>query len=599
MPGIAGVIRRPDSGGTDHDLPRMIEAMRHTTRLSNGEYRNDDLGVHVGWINHPGAFSDCMPLVVPSGDAVLVFYGESYLDGGSSGIDPTSAKYLLDLYLERGEDFLVDLNGWFSGVLVDLRARAITLFNDRYGMSRVYVHRGREEFLFASEAKSLLAVRPQLRRIEPAAVAESLRFDCVTGNKTLFRDVTLLPSASAWRFQGGVVPQERRYFDFKEWETQPLLAEPEIYPRFAETLSRVVPAYAAEAPNVAVSLTAGLDTRAIVAALDEDVVFPCYTFGGRWGELYDIRTARRIARLRGQPFTSITIGDDFLRGFGDFARRAIYISDGTHNALGAHDVYFNERARQISPIRLTGKFGSEILRTRKLIPSVDYPADLLDRDFRAKVFGLLPPFAELSTSSHPLTRVVTEEIPWHEAGCVAAEQSQLILRTPYMDNALVKLMFQIPWSVRAEGDLQERFVRDVSPLLSRVPTNLGRFVTRNRRMTRMLYLVMRTLFKVEYVYLYATPHWMTRVDRAVEGLGPERLFAGRQKWEGYRLWLRRHFADFVSDTLLSSRASYQEFFQRATVERMVRGHLAGTHNYMNEINRALTLELVYTSLLKP
>ena len=63
----------------------------------------------------------------------------------------------------------------------------------------------------------------------------------------------------------------------------------------------------------------------------------------------------------GQTHEAIRIGDGFFKEFGNFARRTIYISDGTHDAIGAHDLYFNQVARQLAPIRLTGKFGSEVV----------------------------------------------------------------------------------------------------------------------------------------------------------------------------------------------------------------------------------------------
>ena len=43
-------------------------------------------------------------------------------------------------YENKGLKFIEDLNGWFSGLLVDLREEKVVLFNDRYGLSRVYYH---------------------------------------------------------------------------------------------------------------------------------------------------------------------------------------------------------------------------------------------------------------------------------------------------------------------------------------------------------------------------------------------------------------------------------------------------------------------------
>ena len=555
----------------------------------------------MGWVCHRGSFADCMPLVSSNGNSTLIFSGEDFRDVDGGHVGTRNAQYLLDIYSRLGEaEFLRQLNGSYSGVIVNQHAREVTLFNDRYGMGRLYVHQGAEEFLFASEAKALLKIRPALRSINPAALAESLRLNCVTGYKTLFRGISVLPNAAGWKFEpGSVRPKDRRYFDFKEWETQDPLDSTRFYPRFVETISRVIPRYASEVGQVAISLTAGLDTRTILAALPQGASVPCYTFGGLWGEVYDIRTARRLAALAGFPFNAITLKETFLQRFEDFARRSVYISDGLYDAFGAHDLYFNEQARQIAPVRLTGKLGSEVVRTRRLISITCYPSDFFTPAFKVDVVDRTRAFGELHGQPGALTSVVSDEIRAHEFPRISVEQSQLTQRTPYLDNELIALMYRAPEPTRADGTLQERYVRETAPALARVPTNLGRFVTANRAATRLLTILMRGLFKVEYVYLLAAPHWMTRLDRVLEPLSPERILAGRQKWEGYRIWIRTHFADFVRDTLFAPGAQYKTFLNQQTVEAMVGRHLAGTHNYLNEINRALTLEILCSSLLKP
>ena len=48
------------------------------------------------------------------------------------------------------------------------------LFNDRYGMHRLYYHQAKEAFYFAAEAKAILAVRPELRALMIAVWVSSL-----------------------------------------------------------------------------------------------------------------------------------------------------------------------------------------------------------------------------------------------------------------------------------------------------------------------------------------------------------------------------------------------------------------------------------------
>jgi asparagine synthase (glutamine-hydrolysing) len=504
----------------------------------------------------------------------------------------------LELYAELGDGFFRNLNGWFAGIVIDRRLKRVTLFNDRYGMGRIYYHGDGDEFLFASEAKALLQIRPALRTIDHETLAEYMRYNCVLGDRTLFQGISLLPRASAWSFEQNASPQKRQYFDFSEWEGQPHLEEEAFYSKWANTVARVFPHYAQEGGQVALSSTAGLDTRLIMAGLRDQIKqHPSYTFNGAWGELLDVRTGRKTARVYQQVHKSISINEQFLRNFPDYARRAVHISDGTHDAFGAHDVFLNEVARNIAPIRLTGKFGSEIVRIRRLVPTRTYQPGLLQDDLGKRV-EQLPTFANTNPQGHALTRVVTEEIPWHEYARVAVEQSQLVLRTPYMDNELVKLMYQAPLGSRAAGNLQERYVRERAPEFARIITNMGRFTSSNPLVTRFYYYLFRIFFKVEYVYLQATPHWLTWFDRKVEHWHLERLLSGRQKWEAYRIWIKTAFAPFLRDTLCDPQAGYTQFFDYQTVRRMVERHIAGTHNYLEEINKVLTVQLIYSSLLK-
>jgi len=546
-----------------------------------------------------------MPLINSDKRQILIIVGENYSDPGrpispkgNEALD-ANVRDLLRLYEESPDKCLESLNGWFCGVAVDLNLRKITLFNDRYGMSRVYFHDGDKEFIFASEAKSLLRIRPPLRAIEPESLAQSLRFYCVMGNKSLFKGVSLLPPGSSWEFAGSAAPKKQNYFDFADWEKQPTLQPGEFYEKFDETVSRVVPSYMEGPSRVALSLTAGLDTRVVLASAgDEEGTLPCYTFGGLWGETFDIQAARKLAAICNRHYEVIRIDVRFLKDFRSFAQKSVYLSDGTHDAFGAHDVYFNEIARNIAPVRLTGKFGSEVVRTRKLIPSMDFSRDLLQPWFVPYV-NQAPSFNQTSKRMHPLSRAVSEEIPWYEFGRVAVEQSKVTLRTPYMDNRLVKLMYQAPPGLRASRDLQVRYIKQRSPELGNLPTDMGRMAENGGPMSKVTYSFFWALAKSEYIYLYTMPHWLTRVDRKLERLRPERLLTGRHKFEAYRIWIKTHLADSIRAVLLNPRAHCTDFFDKASVVKVVKRHTAGTHNYLREINKMLTLELIYSSLLAP
>src|SRR5206468_9842528 len=75
-----------------------------------------------------------------------------------------------------------------------------------------------------------------------------------------------------------------------------------------------------------------------------------------------VRIARKVAAACGQPHQTISVGDEFLSQFTQLAEQTVRITDGAMDVSGAAELYVNRVARQIAPVRLTGNYGSEILR---------------------------------------------------------------------------------------------------------------------------------------------------------------------------------------------------------------------------------------------
>ena len=185
MPGIVGLITRIPRKCAEEKLAAMVGALRHEFSYITGTWSDEQSGVYCGWVARAGSFSANMPLCDPSGEAVLIFSGEDYSRCASSA--PMAVRsdgqdgpgYLLQ---RRHDDpaFPASLNGRFQGLLVDRPRGGALLFNDRYGMHRVYYHESADAFYFAAEAKAILAVCPELRRVDPRALlgAIGMRRSC-------------------------------------------------------------------------------------------------------------------------------------------------------------------------------------------------------------------------------------------------------------------------------------------------------------------------------------------------------------------------------------------------------------------------------------
>src|SRR4029077_15605335 len=114
-----------------------------------------------------------------------------------------SNDWLVHLYEEDGDQFFEKLNGLVSGLLIDKRQKKAVLFNDRYGIERIYYYEADDDFYFASEAKALLRILPQARACDEEGVTQFLALGCTLNSRTLFRGVQSLPAASAWSFEDG------------------------------------------------------------------------------------------------------------------------------------------------------------------------------------------------------------------------------------------------------------------------------------------------------------------------------------------------------------------------------------------------------------
>ena len=218
MPGLVGIIGRSEPARNRADLLAMWKTLQHEPFYSSGTHIDEERGIYLGWTCHKDSYCDCMPVLDENNGRFLVFYGENhsnlyeYLGSGSDGLRGkagTDLRALLDLYGRDRGNFVKILNGWFHGVLVDMQRREMLLFNDRYGVQRLYYHEGRDAFLFSAEAKAILKVRPELRQIDPQGLGEFLACDAVLENRSLFRKIYLLPGGSLWRFKAGEVSPTR------------------------------------------------------------------------------------------------------------------------------------------------------------------------------------------------------------------------------------------------------------------------------------------------------------------------------------------------------------------------------------------------------
>jgi asparagine synthase (glutamine-hydrolysing) len=580
--------------------------MEHETWYRSGIWVCDELPAYVGWTNYGGDFADCMPVFNESRDVALFLAGEVFPEAGvirdlrNNGhqFSNGNASYLAHLYEEKGDDFVGELNGSFSGVLLDCRKRRVVLFNDRYGMHRTFIHENREGLFFASEAKCLLAVLPEVRGFDPKGLGEFLTCGCTLGRQSLYKNVSVLPPASVWVAEDGEVKKKASYFRPEEWIDRDRLNEKEFSSHILDMFGGVVGRYVVGSLPVGISLTGGLDSRVVMACLGRGSgEFPCYTFGSMYRDTFDVQIAREVARMCGRPHHVFVLGEDFLRDFPRYLEKAVYISDGYIGLSGAAELYANSMAKAIAPVRLTGNYGGEVLRGERA-----FKHEIPQGTFVSAELQLYLREAQATFEEHESTDGVTfalfHQAPSQGYGRLAVERSQVLVRTSFMDNDLVKLVYQAPSHLLRGQRLSVAIILRYNPDLLSIPTDRGLDCAGSPLRTLAKRFHREALFKAEYWSNKGLPTWLAAISR-LGLLGVlDKSFLGRHKFQHLRLWTQERLGGYITDVLIEGSKDLGQFFDLRQVENMVQEHVAGRRNYVNEIDKLLTITLAQCTLLR-
>lgn len=573
--------------------------MEHESFYALGIYPVPEMGIYAGWVAYENSFGAAQPFCNERRDVVLLFSGECFVDPeapasvGQKGcrLGQATGSWLVRCYEKEGSQFFEKLNGLFSGLLIDKRRGKTFLFNDRYGVERIYCHETSDATYFASEAKALLRILPELRAFDQEGIAQFLTFGCTLGQRTLFRGVELLPGASVWSFENGKC-QKKKYFSPETWESQTILPADSFQAEFQETFKRVLPRYFESQSRVGISLTAGLDSRMIMACMPKREGQPiCYTFSGEKQDTLDVRLAGQVAKVCGLEHQTLRLGADFFLNFASHTDRTVYITDGCLGALGAHEIYLNRQARQLAPVRLTGVFGGEILRGVSMFKPLGLSPRLMNPDLGYSVNSLTQAWSR--NSQHPVTFTAFREVPQKRFGTPAASRSQLTFRTPYLDNEIVALAYRAPESWRESPLMAWSLVEGNSQPLTRIPTDMGVVAKANGLGIAPRRILSKAVCKLDYLYAEGLPHWLSSFDRLFDVVDSRARLFGRHKFLHYRRWFRRELADYIAGALKEVQTRRSSLFWNfGFLETLAHDHINGRRNYVHEIDAVLTLDAV-------
>jgi asparagine synthase (glutamine-hydrolysing) len=244
-------------------------------------------------------------------------------------------------------------------------------------------------------------------------------------------------------------------------------------------------------------------------------------------------------------------------------------------------------------VRMTGNYGSEVLRRLVAFKPVETMPGLFQQEMIPHVQKAKETYAA-TLQGHAVSFVAFRQLPWHHYGILALEETQLAMRSPFVDNDLVRTAFRAPDSAAAKSDIFLdnddciRLIGDGDSRLRQIPTDRGL-----NGGSAMLRATLEFTFKAEYAYDYGMPQWLARIDHVMSPFHLERLFLGRHKFCHFRVWYRDALSKYVQEMLLDPLTLSRPYLDRKAVEAVVRRHLKGDRNYTTEIHKLLSLELMH------
>jgi asparagine synthase (glutamine-hydrolysing) len=289
MCGIAGIWNLRDSQKAEGAVGAMLDAMRH--RGPDGRGALSFAGGAAGMVRL--ALVDLsdrgqQPLWSADRRVAIVFNGEIYNfraervrleKQGVTFRTTTDTEVILNLYLERGLEFVDRLRGMYALAIFDWRetspgaAPVMVLARGPLGIKPLYLATAGDDadaVVFASEIRGLLASGLVARRVDQRGLADYLAHGFVVQPRTIISGVRLLECGTLERYVPGRPVERRQFWRIPEYnprtETLDQAAE-----RLRSVLEESVALHAfADAP-VGAFLSGGVDSSGIVGLMRKHI----------------------------------------------------------------------------------------------------------------------------------------------------------------------------------------------------------------------------------------------------------------------------------------------------------------------------------------
>lgn len=310
MCGICGYIGIREDGL----LEAMTTSLTHRGPDSAGYFQSGDVGLGHRRLSIIDVVGGRQPIENEDQSLVLICNGEIYnyqslreelQAKGHRFRTKSDSEVVLHLYEDIGPKCLDRLHGMFTIAIFDKSSKMLFLARDRLGIKPLYYVHLPNQFLFASESKSILRYTGFDTSLNPLALSDYLALRYVPGPGSMFREIHKFPAAHYGVFKDGDF-RLHRYWEPELYDGPFRETEEEYLEGFAERFQRSIQRRLFSEVPLGAYLSGGVDSNTIVASMANIMSTPVRTFSVGFDFEHDELTqASECAKLLGCQHTEI------------------------------------------------------------------------------------------------------------------------------------------------------------------------------------------------------------------------------------------------------------------------------------------------------
>jgi asparagine synthase (glutamine-hydrolysing) len=621
--GIVGILARDPRARVDEArLRRMREALAHRGPDGEGLVLDGPVGLGHRRLAIVDVRGGHQPMANGSGTTWISFNGEIYnhralrerlTARGHRYRSRSDTETILHLYDDEGDEGVARLRGMFAFALWDRARKRLLLARDPLGIKPLYFAWTRDELLFASEIKALLAagLPPSF---DEQVLPEYLANRFVAGESTFFRGVkALLPgrtlSVDAEEPAGAV----RRYWTLPSPSTSPLSLRRSA-DDLRERLHGAVQRHLMSDVPLGLFLSGGIDSTALLGHMTALSGAPVRTYavGFRERDANELAFARQAAAAAGARHREVVVSPE---QFFEAWPRLVWHEDEPIAFPSSIPLYFVSRlAAEDVKVVLTGEGSDELflgynryrlaLWNDRLGGAYHLLSGPRGRARVAHLIGRLPPawrrhaertFLALSADRDTAAFAGADVFPRDLQRTLLADPDRLE-RNPHGE--------AVGAYRHADGALLDRMSR------ADIATYLVRLLMKQDRMSMAASLESRVPYLDQELVEYAAAlpsrlklsFWQTKrvLRRAVRDVVPAAIL--HRKKMGFPVpvgpWLRGPFWPLVEELVLGPRARARRLFDPAAVRRLAEEHRSGAASHGERLWLLANLEIWHRVFLE-